>query len=123
MQQLERRELDRQREELALHEERERQQRRQARGYWCGKEANQANILLGRQKERSESSASRSRQQRTGVLEQLTERIREAAHEVENEAAISLHFAAGHAAGAAARGGTLMLWSYRSYRKPRAGSA
>ncbi|ALD91669.1 ABC transporter ATP-binding protein [Cupriavidus gilardii CR3] len=90
-QQLERRKLDRQREELALREQRERQQRRQARGDRRGKEANQAKILLGRQKERSESSAGKWRQQQADTLQQLTERIREAAQELESEAAISLH--------------------------------
>ncbi|UZN49411.1 ATP-binding cassette domain-containing protein [Cupriavidus cauae] len=91
LQQLERSKLDRQREEHAMREQRERQQRRQARGDRRGKEANQAKILLGRQKERSESSAGKLRQQQAAALQQVAERIREAAQEVENEAPISLH--------------------------------
>lgn len=91
LQQLERSKLDRQREQHAMLEQRERQQRRQARGDRRGKEANQAKILLGRQKERSESSAGKVRQQQAAALQQVDERIREAAQEVENEAPISLH--------------------------------
>lgn len=91
LQHLERSKLDRQREEHAMREQRERQQRRQARGERRVKEANQAKILLGREKERSESSAGKLRQQQADTLQQLTERIREAAQEVENEAPISLH--------------------------------
>src|SRR5690606_33531388 len=56
LQQLEHRKLERRREEKAMREQRERQARRQARGNRRGKDANQAKILLDREKGRSEKS-------------------------------------------------------------------
>ncbi|TFW30763.1 ABC-F family ATP-binding cassette domain-containing protein [Massilia horti] len=91
LQQLDQRKLERQREEQAMREQRERQERRQARGNQHGKDANQAKILLGRQKERSESSAGKQRQQHAASREQLAQRVREAAQQVEDDAPISLH--------------------------------
>jgi ATPase subunit of ABC transporter with duplicated ATPase domains len=91
IQQLEQRKLERQREEQSLREQRERQERRQARGNRHGHEANQAKILLDRQKERSESSAGKLRQQHTATREQLAQRVREAAQQVEEDSAIVVH--------------------------------
>lgn len=91
LQHLERCKAQRRREERALSEQRERQERRQARGNRQGKEANQAKILLDRQKERSEASAGKLRQQQTAAREQLAQRVREAARQVEDEAAIVVH--------------------------------
>ncbi|GAA5232624.1 ABC-F family ATP-binding cassette domain-containing protein [Verticiella sediminum] len=91
LQQLEQRKLERQREEQAMREQRERQERRLARGSRHGKEANQAKILLDRQKERSEASAGKLRQQHALAQQQLAQRVREAAQQVENEAPIVLH--------------------------------
>lgn len=87
---LEQRKLERSREERAMRIERERQERRQSRGERHGKEANQAKILLGRQKERSESSAGRLGRQHAASREQLDERVREAARQVQHEAEITL---------------------------------
>lgn len=89
--QLEQRKLERKREEQAIREQRERQIRRQARGNRQGKEANQAKILLDRQKERSEGSAGKLRQQQAITQQELALRVREAAQRVENDAPISLH--------------------------------
>ncbi|MHC6227094.1 ABC-F family ATP-binding cassette domain-containing protein [Pseudomonas sp. X10] len=91
IQQLEQRKLERQREEQSLREQRERQERRQARGSRRAHEANQAKILLDRQKERSESSAGKLRQQHAATREQLAQRVREAAQQVEEDLAIVVH--------------------------------
>jgi ATPase subunit of ABC transporter with duplicated ATPase domains len=91
IQRLEQRKLERQREEQSLREQRERQERQQARGNRHGREANQAKILLGRQKERSESSAGKLRQQHAATREQLSQRVREAAHQIEDDAPIAIH--------------------------------
>jgi len=89
--QLDHRKLERQREEQAMRTQRERQDQRQSRGARQGKQANQARILLGRQKERSESSAGKLRQQQDAAREQLSERVRAAAQQVRDEAEIVLH--------------------------------
>lgn len=89
-QQLERCKLERLREQHAMREQHERQERRQARGKQQGKQANQAAILLGRQKERSEGSAGRLHQQHTALQQQLGLRVREAAQQVDDSAVISL---------------------------------
>ena len=88
---LDQRKHERQREEQAMRTQRERQARRQARGARQGQEANQARVLLGRQKERSESSAGKLRQQQDAVREQLADRVRAAAQQVQDEAEIVLH--------------------------------
>lgn len=88
---LDQRKLERQREEQAMRSQRERQDQRQARGARQGQEANQARILLGRQKERSESSAGKLRQQQDAAREHLSERVRAAAQQVRDEAEIVLH--------------------------------
>lgn len=87
---LEQRKLEREREEQAMRIERERQARRQARGAQHGRQANQAKILLGRQKERSESSAGKLRQKHAASREQMDQYVRDAAREVEEDAEISL---------------------------------
>src|SRR5690606_38961535 len=56
-----------------------------------GKAANQARILLGRQKERSENSNGRLRQQHEDVRRQLHERVREAAQGLREDSALRLH--------------------------------
>jgi ATPase subunit of ABC transporter with duplicated ATPase domains len=89
--QLDQRKHQRQREEQAMRTERERQERRQARGARQGQDANQAKILLGRQKERSESSAGKLRQQQDAARAHLAERVRTAAQRVAHEAEIVLH--------------------------------
>ncbi|NOV24222.1 ABC-F family ATP-binding cassette domain-containing protein [Cupriavidus necator] len=91
IQQLEQRRLEHRREAQSLREQRERLERRQARGNRHGQDANQAKILLGRQKERSEGSAGKLRQQHAAALAQSAERVREAAHRVEHDLAIVMH--------------------------------
>lgn len=91
LQQFEQRKLERRREEQSLRDQRERLERRQARGNRQGREANQAPILLGRQKERSESSAGKLRAQQDAAQAQLSQRVREAAAQVEREASILIH--------------------------------
>ncbi|WP_234640338.1 ABC-F family ATP-binding cassette domain-containing protein [Delftia tsuruhatensis] len=88
--QLEQRKLERRRETQQLRAQQERQERRQARGRRHDQEANQARILLDRQKERSEGSAGRLRQQHAAAREQLDERVREAALQVQQAAHIHL---------------------------------
>lgn len=88
---LEHRKLERRREEQAMQAQRERQERRQARGQRHGKEANQAKILLDRQKGRSEDSAGRLRQQHAAAHDRLAQAVRDAAAQVERDADISLH--------------------------------
>lgn len=90
-QHLEERKLERRREEQAMREQRERQARRQARGNRHGKEANQAKILLDRQKERSQDSGGKLRQQHLAASQLLDRRVREAAQQLQEDAAITLH--------------------------------
>jgi ATPase subunit of ABC transporter with duplicated ATPase domains len=91
LQQLEQRKQERRREEQALQQQRQRQERRQAHGNRHGKEANQAKILLDRQKHRSEVSLGKLRQQHAASREKLGLRVREAAQQVEAETTIALH--------------------------------
>ena len=79
------------RDERAMREQAERQQRRQAQGAREGKAANQAKILLGRQKERSEQSSGRLHQQHQETRQQHRERVRAAAQGVREDAAVRLH--------------------------------
>lgn len=83
--------LERRQHEDALREQRERQARRQARGDRQGKQANQAKILLGRQKERSEASAGRLRLVQAQLQQQHAQRVRDAAQQVEDAMPIVLH--------------------------------
>lgn len=82
--------LERQREEQSMHEQRERQERRQARGNRQGQAANQAKILLGRQKERCENASGKLRQRHNAAREQLAERVHNAARCLEAQAPIAL---------------------------------
>lgn len=79
------------REERAMCAQRERQQRRQAQGAREGKAANQARILLGRQKERSEASGGRLHRQHEEARRQHGERVREAAQALGDDGALRLH--------------------------------
>ncbi|WP_249975816.1 ABC-F family ATP-binding cassette domain-containing protein [Vreelandella olivaria] len=89
--QLNKHKLERQRQERVMRKQRERQEKRQAHGNRQGKVANQAKILLDRQKERSETSAGALRQQQAASQAQLNQRILEAAKQVEDESHITLH--------------------------------
>ncbi|WP_447926511.1 ABC-F family ATP-binding cassette domain-containing protein [Vreelandella sp. EE27] len=83
--------LARQRDERAMHKQRERQEKRQARDSRQAKGANQAKVLLDGQKARSEHSLGALRQQHTASREELDQRVREAARQVEKEVPIALH--------------------------------
>ncbi|WP_027015843.1 ABC-F family ATP-binding cassette domain-containing protein [Comamonas composti] len=82
---------ERKRQQHALREQQERQQRREARGRRQGQEANQAKILLDRQKDRSQGTAGKLALQQQAQREQLDARVREAAALLEDEQAIVLH--------------------------------
>lgn len=88
---LEQRKLERQRDEQMLREQRERQEKRQARGNRQGREANQAKILLDRQKERSQGSAGKLRRWQAEASELAARRVIEAARQVAEEAEIVMH--------------------------------
>jgi ATPase subunit of ABC transporter with duplicated ATPase domains len=79
------------REERALHEQRERRQRRQAQGAREGKSANQAKILLGRQKERSELTSGRLQRQQLEAHDEGRARVRAAAQALRDDGALRLH--------------------------------
>jgi ATPase subunit of ABC transporter with duplicated ATPase domains len=83
---LERRKAERRRDERELRDQRERAERREARGNRGARDANQAPILLGRQKERSEVTAGRLREQQEAQRAVLGERVREAAQLVDSRA-------------------------------------
>ena len=90
---------DLRRDEAARRAQRERQDRRQARGNRNAKEANQAAILLGRGKDRSEGSAGRLHQQHDAARSGQVERVREAAQRVATDAPVRIHAAAVDGAG------------------------
>jgi len=83
---LEQRKAERRRDERSLRDQRERTERRQARGNRGARDANQAPILLGRQKERSETTAGRLRERQEEQRQMLSERVREAAQRVDDRA-------------------------------------
>lgn len=87
---LEQRRLERRRGERSLQQQRERQQRRTARGDRQAQQANQAPILLGRQKERSQASAGRLDRRHAEEQGRLDAQVREAARHVERDAEIAL---------------------------------
>ncbi|KQQ47604.1 ABC transporter ATP-binding protein [Duganella sp. Leaf126] len=89
--QLDLRKLERHRAEQAMRTQRERQHQRQAHGARQGRDANQAKILLGQQKQRSESSAGKLRQQQDATRERLSARVGAAAQQVQDDAGIVLH--------------------------------
>lgn len=89
--QLAQRKLERKREQQSMLDQRERQARRQARGNREGKTSNQAKILLGGQKARSEVSTGKLRQQQAANQADLDQRVRDAAQQVEDAAHITLH--------------------------------
>ncbi|HVI55696.1 MAG TPA: ATP-binding cassette domain-containing protein [Luteibacter sp.] len=83
---LDQRKAERRREERALREQRERAERREARGNRGARLANQAPILLGRQKERSQATAGRVRERQDEQRALLSERVRDAARRVDDRA-------------------------------------
>ncbi|MGF6275584.1 ATPase subunit of ABC transporter with duplicated ATPase domains [Massilia sp. UYP11] len=87
------------RDEAARRAQRERQDRRQARGNRDARQANQAAILLGRGKDRSEGSAGRLRQQHEAARAEQAGRVRDAFDRVAADAAVRIHAAAVDGAG------------------------
>ena len=85
--------LELKRDEQARREQRERQERRQARGNRIGADANQAAILLGRGKERSEGSAGRLQRQHDAARSEGLARVREAAGQAGAVDAVRIHVA------------------------------
>jgi ATPase subunit of ABC transporter with duplicated ATPase domains len=85
-QELERRKSERSRQEATLRAQRERAERREARGDRGARAANQAPILLGRQKERSEMTAGHLRERQQAQRALLGERVGEAARLVDDKA-------------------------------------
>jgi len=95
--QLEQRKVERKRAEKKLNEQRVRSEKRQARGNKQAADANQAKILLGRQKERSEISASKLRVKQDELRDELSKKIRDAAQFVEDDNEIILYQPESHA--------------------------
>ncbi|WP_300004165.1 ABC-F family ATP-binding cassette domain-containing protein [uncultured Cedecea sp.] len=91
MQQLEHLKTERKRQEQALRDKRERLEKRQSRGSRLGKEANQANILLGRQKARSEVSAGKQEKQVAESQIRLNQQVQNAAKNIEHSPRIVMH--------------------------------
>lgn len=90
---LDRARLDRRREEQSMRQQLKRQEKRQAQGTRSGKQANQAKILIDRQKERSEQSMGKLRRQQADTQLELSQRVREAAAQVADDLRIHLHAA------------------------------
>ncbi|MTV40432.1 ABC-F family ATP-binding cassette domain-containing protein [Duganella radicis] len=88
---LDQRKLERKREAQIMREQQERQAQRSAKGARDGRDANQARILLGGQKNRAEGSAGKLRQRHAAQQETLSQRVREAAQQVAPCAAIAMH--------------------------------
>lgn len=81
-QQRQARELQRQREDLERH---------QARAGRNARHANQARILVDRQQERSQATAGKQRRDHRDARQALQGKVRDAAREVEQDSAITLH--------------------------------
>lgn len=77
-------------QQRSAREQHERQQQRQARGQRDAREANQAPILLGGQKQRAEASQGRSRQIQDARLQASAARVRDAAAGVQAPVALAL---------------------------------
>jgi ATPase subunit of ABC transporter with duplicated ATPase domains len=81
----------RKKQQQVLREQQQRSQHRQAHGSRAAGESNQAKILLGRQKQRSQASAGKLNQQHAAALERLDAHVREAAGRLEPQAPIAVH--------------------------------
>lgn len=88
---LEHHQKERKRAERVLHQQHERQAQRQARGNRQRHEANQAKILLDRQKERSELSAGRLALQQAETRSQHLSAIQQAREQLSEDTHIALH--------------------------------
>lgn len=90
-QQLAHAKLERNRQEQRLREQAEQLERRQARGNKSASTRNQAKILLGRQKERSQNSSGKCQQHQQTAREALSVRVRQAASQVERQQAVFVY--------------------------------
>lgn len=90
VQKLEQRKAERRRETRALTQQRERLAQRQARGAKQAAQANQAPILLGLQKQRSEHSAGKLRAEQEATRAALSQRVRDAAEQLGDDAPVVL---------------------------------
>ncbi|AGI23507.1 ABC transporter ATPase [Pseudomonas sp. ATCC 13867] len=91
LRELQRRKLERDRQQLAMQEQRERQEHRQAKGRKEAKQANQAKILVDRQKERSQTSIARLATQHGERREQLAREVQEAFGQLRDDSAVVLN--------------------------------
>lgn len=87
---LEQRKTERKREERLLREQRERLERRQAKGKKDAANTNQASILVERQKDHSDVSGGKLRMQQDAARETLSANVREAARQIEDTMPIVL---------------------------------
>lgn len=90
-QQLAHAKLERNRQEQRLREQAEQLERRQSRGNKSASTRNQAKILLGRQKERSQNSSGKWQQHQQNAREALSVRVRQAASQVERQQAVFVY--------------------------------
>ncbi|WP_429198460.1 ABC-F family ATP-binding cassette domain-containing protein [Luteibacter sp. W1I16] len=87
---LEARRIERKRGEQALREQQERQARRQAQGQRDASLANQAPILLGGRKSRSEGSAGKLKRRQDDTRDALSQKVAEAARQVEGTVSLAV---------------------------------
>ncbi|HBN53992.1 MAG TPA: ABC transporter ATP-binding protein [Stenotrophomonas sp.] len=87
---LQQRRHERRRGEQALREQQEQRERRTARGNRQAAHANQAPILLGREKQRAQATAGKADLQQQQQRERLDDQVRQAAAEVEAAAPVVL---------------------------------
>ena len=90
-QQLARLKQEQQRQTRELQRQRESLERHQARAGRQAKNANQAKILVDRQQERSQATAGKQRRDHRDARQALLGQVRDAAREVEQDSAITLH--------------------------------
>ncbi|MBO9662902.1 ABC-F family ATP-binding cassette domain-containing protein [Dokdonella sp.] len=90
LQELDHRKAEQRRGEAELREKQENLNRRQSRATRDGREANQAAILLGGRKQRSQVSAGKRQREREGQREALAQSVREAAQQLRDEANVAL---------------------------------
>jgi len=91
VEQLQQRKAERKREDRALRAQREKLEQRQAKGHKQAADANQAKILLGLQKNRSESSSGKLRLKQDAAHEELSARVREAAGQVDEDVPVVVY--------------------------------
>ena len=91
IEEVDRRKLALKREKRNMHEERMRLDQRSARGREQAKVANQAKILIGRQKERNEQTSGKQRLQLEHSVHAHDEALRRAAAQVDRQAAIKMY--------------------------------